>query len=304
MVGGDSHTCTHGALGAFATGMGSTDIAAAMILGETWLKVPETLKFLYSGRLKKWVTGKDLILFTIGKIGVDGASYKAMEFTGDAISSLPMSGRFTMCNMAIEAGAKNGIIVPDKITENYVKERTERSYGTYQSDHDANYSDIIQIDTSTVELQVALPPLPENSKPVSEVGKIEIDQVVIGSCTNGRLDDLRQAAEILRGRRVAPYVRTILIPATQETYRRAAADGLLDIFISAGAAVSTPTCGPCCGGHMGVLAEGEKAVSTTNRNFKGRMGHPDSEVYLAGPAVAAASAILGRIGTPEELERT
>jgi 3-isopropylmalate/(R)-2-methylmalate dehydratase large subunit len=304
LVGGDSHTCTHGALGAFATGMGSTDIAAAMILGETWLKVPETLKFLYSGRLKKWVTGKDLILFTIGKIGVDGASYKAMEFTGDAISSLPMSGRLTMCNMAIEAGAKNGIIVPDEITENYVKERTKRSYRTYQSDHDANYSDIIQIDTSIIELQVALPPLPENSKSVSEVGKIAIDQVVIGSCTNGRLDDLRQAAEILRGRRVAPYVRTIIVPATQETYRQAAADGLLDIFISAGVAVSTPTCGPCCGGHMGVLAEGEKAVSTTNRNFKGRMGHPNSEVYLAGPAVAAASAVLGRIGAPEELKGT
>jgi len=304
LVGGDSHTCTHGALGAFATGMGSTDIAAAMILGETWLKVPETIKFAYSGQLRKWVSGKDLILFTIGQIGVDGASYKAMEFTGDTVSSLPMSGRFTMCNMAIEAGAKNGIIAPDKVTEKYLNERTNKSYNTHQSDPNANYSDTVQIDVSAVELQVALPPMPENSKPVSEVGRIEIDQVVIGSCTNGRLDDLRQAAEILRGRRIAHHVRTIIIPATQETYRRAAADGLLDIFISAGAAVSTPTCGPCCGGHMGVLAEGEKAVSTTNRNFKGRMGHPESEVYLAGPAVAAASAVLGRIGAPEELERT
>jgi len=304
LVGGDSHTCTHGALGAFATGMGSTDIAAAMILGETWLKVPETIKFAYSGQLRKWVSGKDLILFTIGQIGVDGASYKAMEFTGDTVSSLPMSGRFTMCNMAIEAGAKNGIIAPDKVTEKYLNERTNRSCSTRQSDLNANYSDTVQIDVSAVELQVALPPMPENSKPVSEVGRIEIDQVVIGSCTNGRLDDLRQAAEILRGRRIAHHVRTIIIPATQETYRRAAADGLLDIFISAGAAVSTPTCGPCCGGHMGVLAEGEKAVSTTNRNFKGRMGHPESEVYLAGPAVAAASAVLGRIGAPEELERT
>jgi 3-isopropylmalate/(R)-2-methylmalate dehydratase large subunit len=303
LIGGDSHTCTHGALGAFATGMGSTDIAAAMILGETWLKVPETLKFSYSGHLKKWITGKDLILFTIGQIGVDGASYKAMEVTGDVMTSLPMSGRFTMCNMAIEAGAKNGIVAPDEITRNYLKERTGRTYRTYESDPDADYSDIIEIDVSEVELQVALPHLPENSKPVSEVGKIEIDQVVIGSCTNGRLDDLRQAGEILRGRQVSPRVRTIIVPATQETYRQAVAEGLVDIFVCAGVAVSTPTCGPCCGGHMGVLAEGEKAVSTTNRNFKGRMGHPDSEVYLSGPAVAAASAVLGRIGSPEELER-
>lgn len=302
LIGGDSHTCTHGALGAFATGMGSTDIAAAMILGETWLKVPETLRFSYSGHLRKWVTGKDLILFTIGQIGVNGASYKAMEFTGDAIDSLPMSGRFTMCNMAIEAGAKNGIIVPDEITKDYLKERTIRSYKTYESDPDANYFDIIKIDTSEIELQVALPHIPSNSKPVSEIGKIEIDQVVIGSCTNGRLDDLRQAAEILHKKQVASSVRTIIVPATQETYRQAVAEGLIDIFISAGAAVSTPTCGPCCGGHMGVLAEGEKAVSTTNRNFKGRMGHPDSEIYLTGPPVAAASAVLGRIGSPEELE--
>jgi 3-isopropylmalate/(R)-2-methylmalate dehydratase large subunit len=302
LIGGDSHTCTHGALGAFATGMGSTDIAAAMILGETWLKVPETHRFSYSGHLRKWVTGKDLILFTIGQIGVNGASYKAMEFAGDTIDSLPMSGRFTMCNMAIEAGAKNGVVVPDEVTKDYLKGRTNRSYRTYKSEPDANYSDNTKIDASEIELQVALPHLPSNSKPVSEVGKIEIDQVVIGSCTNGRLDDLKQAAEILHRRQVSSSVRTIIVPATQETYRQAVAEGLVDIFISAGVAVSTPTCGPCCGGHMGVLAEGEKAVSTTNRNFKGRMGHMDSEIYLTGPAVAAATAVLGRIGSPEELE--
>ncbi len=302
IVGADSHTCTYGALGSFATGMGSTDIAAAMILGETWLKVPETLKLVYSGKLKKWVTGKDLILFTIGEIGINGASYKAMEFTGDTIRSLPMSGRFPMCNMAIEAGAKNGIIAPDETTKAFLEGRTSRSYKTYISDPDSSYADTVNIDASRVELQVALPHLPENVKPVSEIGRIQIDQVVIGSCTNGRLDDLKQAAEILRGRQIAPNVRAIIIPATQEIYRQAIAEGFIDVFISAGAAVSTPTCGPCLGGHMGVLAEGEKAISTTNRNFRGRMGHPDSEVYLAGPAVAAASAILGRIGSPEDLE--
>lgn len=302
IVGGDSHTCTYGAVGAFSTGMGSTDIAAAMILGETWLKVPETMRLVYSGQLKRWVTGKDLILFTIGEIGVNGASYKAMEFSGGTIKSLPMSGRFTMCNMAIEAGAKNGIVAPDQTTAEYLKERTSRSHKFLSSDPDASYADTVEIDASRVELQVALPHLPANSRPISEVGDIVIDQVVIGSCTNGRLDDLRQAAETLRGRETAQSVRTIIVPATQEIYRQAVAEGLIDIFISAGAAVSTPTCGPCCGGHMGVLAEGERAVATTNRNFRGRMGHLDSEVYLAGPAVAAASAVLGRIGSPEELE--
>lgn len=301
LVGGDSHTCTHGALGSFATGMGSTDIAATMILGETWLKVPETIRFTYFGKLKRWVTGKDLILFTIGQIGVNGASYKAMEFTGSTIESLPMSSRFTMCNMAIEAGAKNGTIAVDNITREYLKGRTDRNYKALASDSNANYGENREIDASEIDLQVALPHLPENAKPVSEVGKIEIDQAIIGSCTNGRIDDLRQAAEILQGRQVAPYVRAIVIPATQQTYLDAVREGLVDTFISAGVAVSTPTCGPCCGGHMGILADGEKAVATTNRNFKGRMGHPNSEVYLAGPAVAAASAILGRIGSPEEL---
>jgi 3-isopropylmalate/(R)-2-methylmalate dehydratase large subunit len=301
LVGGDSHTCTHGALGSFATGMGSTDIAAAMVLGETWLRVPETIKFVYSGHTKKWVTGKDLILFTIGKIGVNGADYKAMEFTGNTIHELPMSGRFTMCNMAIEAGAKNGIIAVDESTKAYLETRTNKKYKTQTSDPDAHYAETIEIDASKIELQVALPHLPENAKPVSEVGKIEIDQVIIGSCTNGRIDDLRQAAKVLRGKQVAPDVRTIIIPATQEAYLEAVKEGLVDVFISAGAAVSTPTCGPCCGGHMGILAEKEKAVATTNRNFKGRMGHPSSEIYLAGPAVAAASAVLGRIGSPEDL---
>lgn len=302
IVGGDSHTCTYGAVGAFSTGMGSTDIAAAMILGETWLKVPETMRLVYSGQPRRWVTGKDLILFTIGRIGVNGASYRAMEFSGETIRSLPMSGRFTMCNMAIEAGAKNGIISPDQTAAEYLKERANRDHKFLRSDTDASYADTVEIDASRVELQVALPHLPENARPVSEVDDIVIDQVVIGSCTNGRLDDLRQAAEILRGRETAQSVRTIIVPATQEIYRQAVAEGLIDIFISAEVAVSTPTCGPCCGGHMGVLAEGERAVATTNRNFRGRMGHPDSEVYLAGPAVAAASAVLGRIGSPEELE--
>ena len=252
LVGGDSHTCTHGALGSFATGMGSTDIAAAMVLGETWLRVPETIKFVYSGHTKKWVTGKDLILFTIGKIGVNGADYKAMEFTGSTIHELPMSGRFTMCNMAIEAGAKNGIMAVDESTKAYLETRTNKKYKTQTSDPDAHYAETIEIDASKIELQVALPHLPENAKPVSEVGKIEIDQVIIGSCTNGRIDDLRQAAKVLRGKQVAPDVRTIIIPATQEAYLEAVKEGLIDVFISAGAAVSTPTCGPCCGGHMGI----------------------------------------------------
>ncbi len=301
IIGADSHTCTYGALGAFATGVGSTDFAAAMISGKAWFKVPETIKFKYSGNLKKWVDGKDLILYTIGKIGVDGALYKIMEFTGDVIKKLPMHSRLTMCNMAIEAGGKGGIIEPDVITEAYVKSRAQRSYKFFKSDEDANYSEIIEINAGDIEPQVAFPHLPENSKPVYEAKDIKIDQVFIGSCTNGRLEDLQVAAEILKGNKVAKYVRTIVIPATQQIYKEALKEGVLDIFIDAGAAVSTPTCGPCLGGHMGILAKGEKAIATSNRNFVGRMGDPQSEVYLSNPAVAAASAITGRITHPEEI---
>ena len=302
VIGADSHTCTYGALGAFATGVGSTDLAAAMALGETWFKVPEQMKFVYYGKLPKWVGGKDLILYTIGLIGVDGALYCTMEFTGEAISELDMAGRFTMCNMAIEAGGKNGIIVPDEKTLEYVKPRAKRDYKIYSSDPDAVYKEVIEIDVSKLEPMVSFPHLPENAKPVSEAVDIRIDQVVIGSCTNGRIEDLRIAAQILKGRKVHPDVRLIVIPATQEIYLRSIKEGLTEIFVEAGGAVSTPTCGPCLGGHMGILAEGERAVATTNRNFVGRMGHIKSEVYLAGPAVAAASAVLGRIGSPEELE--
>jgi len=301
IIGADSHTCTYGALGAFATGVGSTDFAVAMITGECWFRVPASMKFIYYGNLPRWVGGKDLILFTIGDIGVDGALYRAMEFTGEVISRLPMDGRFTMCNMAVEAGAKNGIIVPDAITEAYVRKRARRLYKHYNSDPDAKYEEIREYDCSKLELQIAFPHLPSNVKPISQVGKIPINQVVIGSCTNGRLEDLRVAAEILRTHKVAPGVRLIVIPATPAIYLQALKEGLLEIFLQADGVVSPPTCGPCLGGHMGVLAEGERAVTTTNRNFVGRMGHPQSEVYLAGPAVAAASAILGRIASPEEL---
>lgn len=301
IIGADSHTCTYGAVGAFATGVGSTDFAAAMITGECWFKVPASMKFIYYGSLPRWVGGKDLILFTIGDIGVDGALYRAMEFTGEVISQLSMDGRFTMCNMAVEAGAKSGIMVPDAITEAYVRERAQRAYKFYNSDPDARYEKIKEYDCSKLEPQVAFPHLPSNVKPISQVGKIPINQVVIGSCTNGRLEDLRVAAEILRGRKVASGVRLIVIPATPAIYRQALKEGLLEIFLQVEGVVSPPTCGPCLGGHMGVLAEGEKAVTTTNRNFIGRMGHPQSEVYLAGPPVAAASAILGRIADPEEL---
>ncbi|MFH2012132.1 MAG: 3-isopropylmalate dehydratase large subunit [Pseudomonadota bacterium] len=301
VIGADSHTCTYGALGAFSTGVGSTDLAAAMISGEVWLRVPETIKFVYTGKLNKWVSGKDLILYTIGDIGVDGALYKAMEFTGDIIENLSMASRFTMANMAIEAGGKSGIIVPDKITEEYVSGRAKREYKFYYSDKDAGYCDIREYDVSSIEPQVAFPHLPENVKGISEVGNIPIDQVVIGSCTNGRLEDMRTAAQILRGRKAAPYTRLIIIPATQWVYKQSMKEGLFDIFLDANAAISTPTCGPCLGGHMGVLAKGERAVATTNRNFSGRMGDPESEVYLANPAIAAASAVLGRIGSPEEL---
>ena len=301
IIGADSHTCTYGALGAFSTGVGSTDVAAAMATGECWFKVPESMKFIYYGQLNKWVGGKDLILHTIGDIGVDGALYQAMEFEGEIISNLPMYGRLTMCNMAIEAGGKSGIIVPDKITKAYVKGRAKRPYKFYTSDKDAKYVDIREYNCSKIPLTVSCPHLPSNVRPAAELFEVSIDQVVIGSCTNGRLEDLREAAMVIKGRKVNPNVRMIVIPATQKVYRQAMKEGLLDIFVEAEAVVSTPTCGPCLGGHMGVLAKGEKAIATTNRNFVGRMGHPESEVYLSNPAVAAVSAVLGRIGTPEEL---
>ena len=301
VIGADSHTCTYGAVGAFATGMGSTDIAAAMATGDIWMKVPPTIKLVYHGSLGKWVGGKDLILHTIGNIGVDGALYSAMEFTGEAIEALPMDGRFTMANMAIEAGAKAGIFRVDNKTQIYIKYRAKRSYSVYEPDGDAKYAQIIEYDVSDIEPQVALPHSPANTKPVSQVGGMEINQAVIGGCTNGRLEDLRLAAQILKGRKVHSRVRCIIIPGTQQVYLNALNEGLIEIFIRAGAVVSTPTCGPCLGGHMGVLAEGERCVSTTNRNFVGRMGSPRSEVYLSNPAVAAASAIMGRIASPEEI---
>ena len=301
VIGADSHTCTYGALGAFSTGVGSTDAAAAMITGEIWLRVPESMKFIYYGKLPPWVGGKDLILFTIGEIGVEGARYRAMEFTGETISELGMDGRFTMANMAIEAGAKNGIFLPDEITMRYGEGRWKGEARVYSSDPDAEYVEVREYDVSGLQPQVACPPSPGNVKGVRELSGVGIDQVVIGSCTNGRLDDLREAAQILKGWKVAPYVRLIVIPATQNVYLQALREGLIEVFIEAGAAVSTPTCGPCLGGHMGVLAEGERAVATTNRNFVGRMGHKGSEVYLSNPAVAAASAILGRIAHPEEV---
>jgi 3-isopropylmalate/(R)-2-methylmalate dehydratase large subunit len=301
VIGADSHTCTYGALGAFATGMGSTDIAAAMATGDIWMKVPPTIRLIYHGKLGEWVSGKDLILYTIGDIGVDGALYSAMEFAGEAIDSLSIDSRFTIANMAIEAGAKAGIFGVDNKTQLYVKSRAERPYLVYEPDSDAEYSRVIEYDVSLLEPQVALPHSPANTKPVSQVGNIEINQAVIGSCTNGRLEDLRIAARVLKGRKVHPRVRCIIIPGSQQVYLDALTEGLIEIFIRAGAVVSTPTCGPCLGGHMGVLADGERCVSTTNRNFVGRMGSPKSEVYLANPAVAAASAVAGRIASPEEV---
>jgi len=301
VIGADSHTCTYGALGAFATGMGSTDIAAAMATGDIWMKVPPTIKFIYYGSLGKWVSGKDLILYTIGDIGVDGALYAVMEFAGEAIDTLSMDSRFTMANMAIEAGAKAGIFRVDDKTLDYVKPRAKRAYTIYEPDSDAEYAKVIEYDVLQLEPQVALPHSPANTKPVSQVGNIEINQVVIGSCTNGRLEDLRIAAQILKGRKVHSRVRCIIIPGSQQVYLDALTEGLIEIFVRAGAVVSTPTCGPCLGGHMGVLAAGERCISTTNRNFVGRMGSPQSEVYLSNPAVAAASAIIGRIASPEEI---
>jgi len=301
VIGADSHTCTYGALGAFATGMGSTDIASAMATGSIWMKVPPTIKFIYHGSLPKWIGGKDLILYTIGNIGVDGALYSVMEFTGEAIDSLSMDGRFTMANMAIEAGAKAGLFRVDHKTLVYIKSRAKRPYTVYEPDEDAEYSQVIEYDVSGMEPQVALPHSPANVSPISRVGEVDIDQAVIGSCTNGRFEDLQVAARIMKGRRVHPRVRCIIIPGSQQVYLDCLTEGLTEIFIRAGAVVSTPTCGPCLGGHMGVLAAGEKCVSTTNRNFVGRMGSPQSEVYLASPAVAAASAIAGRITSPEEI---
>ncbi len=302
VIGADSHTCTYGAVGAFATGMGSTDIAAAMATGDIWMKVPPTIKLVYRGTLGKWVGGKDLILYTIGDIGVDGALYSAMEFTGDAIDELSMDGRFTMANMAIEAGAKAGLFHVDNKTQLYIKSRAKRSYLVYEPDSDTEYAQVIEYDVSGVEPQVSLPHSPANARPVSEVGDIGIDQVLIGSCTNGRLEDLRVAAQILKKKKVHHGVRCIIIPGTQQVYLDALTEGIIETLIKAGAAVSTPTCGPCLGGHMGVLADGERCVSTTNRNFVGRMGSTKSEVYLTSPAVAAASAIAGRVAAPDGIK--
>lgn len=301
IIGADSHSCTYGALGAFATGVGSTDLAAAMMTGRVWFKVPHSMKFIFRGKLRQWVGGKDLILHTIGKIGVDGARYRAMEFGGEIIDSLPIADRLSMSNMAIEAGAKVGIVPPDEITREYVELRAKRPYKFYSSDPGAQYEAVYEWDLSDLEPVVACPHSPENVKQVTELPKTPIDQVVIGSCTNGRLEDLRLAAQVMRGRKVAPGIRCVVIPATPKIYMEAMEEGLIETFIEAEAAVSTPTCGPCLGGHMGILAPGETAVATTNRNFVGRMGHIESKVYLSNPAVAAASAILGRIAHPEEV---
>jgi 3-isopropylmalate/(R)-2-methylmalate dehydratase large subunit len=301
VIGADSHTCTYGALGAFSTGVGSTDMAAGMATGKAWFKVPAALKFVLTGSPAKWVSGKDIILHIIGMIGVDGALYKSMEFVGDGIANLSMDDRFTIANMAIEAGAKNGIFPVDEIAIQYMKEHSTKEIRIYEADDDAEYENTYTIDLSTLKPTVAFPHLPENTHTIDEIDDISIDQVVIGSCTNGRIEDLRIAAKVLKGRKVAKGMRLIIFPATQAIYLQALEEGLLTIFIQAGAVVSTPTCGPCLGGHMGVLAANERAVATTNRNFVGRMGHVESEVYLASPAVAAASAVTGRISSPEEL---
>lgn len=301
VIGADSHTCTYGALGAFSTGVGSTDLGCTMASGETWFRVPSTIKVEFFGTLNKWVSAKDLILHLIGDIGVDGALYKTLEIGGEVIENMQMDGRFTICNMAIEAGAKNGIIAPDEITKKYLLNRSIREPKFYTSDENATYEKVLRYDVSKIEPTVAKPHLPENTCPISEIGNIKIDQAVIGSCTNGRLSDLEVAAKILDGRKVHPDVRLIVFPGTQEIYLDALKLGYIEAIIKAGGAVSTPTCGPCLGGHCGILAKGERAISTTNRNFVGRMGHPESEVYLSSPAVAAASAILGKISSPEEL---
>ena len=301
VIGADSHTCTYGALGAFSTGVGSTDMACGMVTGQTWFRVPSAVKFVITGKKPEWVSGKDVILHIIGMIGVDGARYKSMEFVGDGIAELTMDDRFTIANMAIEAGAKNGIFPVDDLTIEYMKEHATREFKAYEADADAEYDETYTIDLSALRPTVAFPHLPENTKTVDEIGDIAIDQVVIGSCTNGRISDMRIAAEVMNGHKCADGVRVIVIPATQAVYLQMIKEGLAEIFINAGAIVSTPTCGPCLGGHMGILAHGERAVSTTNRNFVGRMGAIDSEIYLASPAVAAASAITGKISSPEEL---
>ena len=302
IIGADSHTCTYGALGAFSTGVGSTDAGVGFATGKAWFKVPESILFKIDGDLKPGVTGKDIILHIIGMIGVDGALYKAMEFTGSTIAKLPMDERLTISNMAIEAGGKAGLIPVDDVTRAYLDGRSERPYVEYHSDPEAEYSQVIEIDAADIEPTVAWPHLPSNTKPVAESREVKIDQAIIGSCTNGRLDDMRAAAAVLKGHKVHPDVRCIIIPATQQVYRDCIHEGLMDIFLDANCAISAPTCGPCLGGHMGILAKGERAIATTNRNFVGRMGHPESEVYLASPAVAAASAVLGHIGLPEDID--
>ena len=301
IIGADSHTCTYGALGAFSTGVGSTDMAAGMATGKAWFKVPAAIKFNLTGKPAKWISGKDIILHIIGMIGVDGALYKSMEFVGDGIQYLSMDDRFTIANMAIEAGGKNGIFPVDDLTKQYMEKHSKRPYVIYEADEDAEYEQEFTIDLSTLKPTVAFPHLPENTRTIDEVGEVKIDQCVIGSCTNGRIEDLRAAAEVLKGRHIAKNVRAIIIPATQKIYKQAMHEGLFDIFLDAGCVVSTPTCGPCLGGHMGILAKGERAIATTNRNFVGRMGHPESEVYLSGPAVAAASAVSGFITSPDAL---
>ena len=301
VIGADSHTCTYGALGAFSTGVGSTDMAAGMVTGKAWFKVPSAIKFELTGKPSRWVSGKDVILHIIGMIGVDGALYKSMEFCGDGIRNLTMDDRFTICNMAIEAGGKNGIFPVDELTEEYMKEHSKRDYKIYEADADAEYDAVYTIDLPELKPTIAFPHLPENTRTIEEAGEVRIDQSVIGSCTNGRIDDMRIAAGILKGRKVAKGVRCIVIPATQAIYLQCIREGLMEIFVEAGAVVSTPTCGPCLGGYMGILAEGERCISTTNRNFVGRMGHVDSEIYLASPAVAAASAVTGKISCPCEL---
>lgn len=303
IIGADSHTCTYGALGAFATGVGSTDAGVAMARGKTWFKVPETIKVVLEGKPAKWITGKDIVLELIGRIGVDGARYKALEFTGSAIPHMTMADRLTICNMAIEAGGKCGVFPYDKVTEDYVTGRVQRDFTPIAADPDAEYSETVTIDVSTLKPVVAFPHLPSNTHYIGEINDpISIDQVIIGSCTNGRFEDLAMAAEIFKGHKVADFVRCIVIPGSQDVYDRAMKAGFIDTFIEAGCAVSTPSCGPCLGGYMGIMAAGERTVSTTNRNFRGRMGHVDSEVYLAGPYVAAASAITGRISGPEEVK--
>ena len=302
VIGADSHTCTYGALGAFSTGVGSTDMAAGMVTGRAWFKVPSAIKFELVGKPSKWVSGKDVILHIIGMIGVDGALYKSMEFVGEGIKPLSMDDRFTICNMAIEAGGKNGIFPVDELAVEYMKEHSKREFTVYEADEDAEYDETYVIDLSELKPTVSFPHLPSNTRNIDQVGDVKVDQAVIGSCTNGRIEDMRIAAKVLKGRKIARGVRCIVIPATQSIYLQAMREGLLEIFIEAGAVVSTPTCGPCLGGYMGILAAGERCISTTNRNFVGRMGHVDSEVYLASPAVAAASAVAGKIICPCQLD--